>query len=493
MKPAHALSNLPKPANMPNLRSRFTTPACLGGVFIGLLGCGPLEGVHGWALETQRSVEGPMKSTSWYDRQIQALSPDGTSYRSFQTTVDIQGEFYIPDVPAGPYWLSIPDELTAIPDEARLFAWTDARELDLNFTRIGSLDRNGTYREVPITITGLSPIETGDWISATSTGNSWSGSWGLTPPGGTSTMWPSGIKTRLRSEPNEQLLVKQWRPTIRDGVTSETAIRFGSAPVPDATKAMLTVPLVEPAARTLDLQVDTAAFTAELTALPPASVRWSFSLSAIGLPKEPLAPSTLLLHVSPKAAGRDANLRGISYTDSEPVSSTRRYTLSYMGGRSHPVPGDTTLQTSCGTGVRLVGELGELSQGMARPRLSLPQGLSIDGQDAAQEGLRLGKSPTVRWSAPRIGKPSFYMLHVIRVAKLPDRGRPDNTAAHFLTTETELNIPEGVLLPGAQYFFELIAFGATDIDPRTAPRRASLLQDDTDTAHLCSTLLQTNP
>lgn len=110
-----------------------------------------------------------------------------------------------------------------------------------------------------------------------------------------------------------------------------------------------------------------------------------------------------------------------------------------------------------------------------------------------QQGLRLAKSPTVRWRAPRIGTPSFYILHDIRVAKLPDRGTPTNTAAHFLTTETEVHVPEGVLLPDAQYFFEVIACGSSEIDPQTAPRRASLLADETDTAHLCSALLQITP
>lgn len=481
------------------MRRRIITKACISGLSIGLigglLGCGQPEGVHGWAQETRRSaVEGgATKTTGWSNRTIEALTQEGSDYRHLSTQVDTQGEFFIADVPAGPFWLSMPDELTGDPDEGRMFAWTDARELDLNFTRIGTVDAMGSFAAVPITFTGLAAVETGDYMFTSSTGNTWTSSWGLTPPGGTSAQFPPGIKVRLRSEPGEQLIVKQWRQTIRDGLIFETALRAARAPVPDAT-TMLTIPLTEAPQQALNLQVDSAAFMSELAPLWPATGgRWNLNIFATGFPKEPLAPSEQLFTVSPRTAGRDANFSGLAYHDTAPASYTRRYQLTFMGGRNYPVPNETVVQANCGTGFRLVGEVGTLAQGMVRPRISLPQGLVVDGQDAQTEGLRLSKTPTVRWRAPRIGQPAFYMLHVIRIATLPNRGTSTNTAARFVTTDAEVKIPEGVLLPGAQYFFEVIAFAGSDIDPKTAPRRASLQEGDVDTAHLCSTPLQINP
>jgi hypothetical protein len=471
------------------LACHFRTSAWIGGLALWLLGCGsPTQDVHGRAVWTRVSEDGtgPTETASWSGRTIEALSPTASGYQRFSADTDARGEFSIPAVPGGPFWLALPDELTAIPGEGKLFAWTEARELDLSYTDIGL--RPGESRRLPIAVTNLSPAQAEDWMEAYSTANSWKLSWGLlTPLGSTETTWPRESPFTLRGHPSEQLVVKQWRKTIQDKVTVEATVRAGSIPSPDETATMLTIPLADAGPRTASVQVDEAAFTAELTPLPqPASGWWSFEIVATALPKEPLAPRRSLLRASAQFPARDADLSGLAYNDPYPASYSRLYTLSYIGGRDYPVPGDTALRASCGTGFRLVGDAGALTRDVLRPRLSLPQALEIDGQSAMQENAQVSSSPTIRWQSPRLGAVSFYMLRLVRIAKLPDRSTPENTVGNFLTTETELKIPEGVLKTGEQYFLELIAFSGSDIDATTAPRRAALLERKVDTAHLCS-------
>lgn len=469
---------------------RFSVPMGVGGLAICLLGCGfPGQDVHGRAVHMRVAEDGsgPTETTNWTGRTIEALSPSAGASGRLSAEVDAQGEFTIPEVPAGPFWLAFPDEVTAINGDSKIFVWTEARELDLGYNSVGSPFVATAYRHLPIEITGLLPTQEDDHMEVYPTSRHWSTYWGLTGAGADKTTWPAGSPIKLRESPGERLLVKQWRRTIQDGVISETTVRAGSVPVPDETTSSLSIPLADIATRTLDLRIDAAAFAAELAPLPrPSSGWWGFALNAVALPKEPMSPSDRLLSAFPKDPARDANLSGISYADPHPDSPMRRYVLSFMSGRTYAVPGDSTLRASCGTGLRLVGDASALANSTLRPRLSLPQALEIDGTSAMNDLANVSRSPTVRWQPPRLGQVSFYMLKLYRIAKLPDRGTPEISAGTFITTQTQITLPEGVLQPGVPHFLDLIAVSATDLDAKTAPRRASLLEYTVDTAHLCS-------
>lgn len=330
-----------------------------------------------------------------------------------------------------------------------------------------------SYRQLPIEITGLLPTQQGDHLDAYSTSRRWSVYWGLTGPAGADkASWPPGAPIQLRESPSERLMVKQWRKTTQDGVVSEATVRAGSVPAPDETVPSLSIPLANIGTRTLDLRVDAAAFAAELAPLPrPPSGWWSFELNAVALPKEPMAWGDALLRAFAKDPARDANLSGISYADPYPDSHTRRYMLSFMSGRDYAIPGESVLRASCGTGLRLVGDASALANNTLRPRLSLPQALEIDGTSAMKDRADVSPTPTVRWQPPRLGQVSFYMLKLYRIVKLPDRGRPEVLAGTFLTTQTQITLPEGVLQPGAPHFLELTAVSAPTSTPRP-PRSA---------------------
>lgn len=475
---------------------RSGSPLLLGGLAVWLLACdAPAQDVHGRAIRTLLSEEGaPTQATSWSGTTVEALSPSGDDYERLTATIDARGEFTIPSVPAGPFWLVMPNDWWASSD-GKLYVWTDAREVDLGDTDVGVPFVPTAVRPLGVEITGLLPTQSDDHLEAYSSSHHWSMYWGVGgPTGADRATWPPGAQLQLRERPGERLIVKQWRTTTQDGVIAEATVRAGSAASPDENTTALSIPLTDFGMRTIGLRVDAAAFDAEVAALPrPLSGWWGFSLNAVALPNEPLAWAESLLRARAKTPARDANLSGLAYTDPYPATYARRYKLTHMSGRSYPVPGESMLLASCGAGLKLTGDASALDREPLRPRISLPQGLEIDGRSAQEARADLRPSPTVRWQPPRQGQVAFYLLKIYNIGKRPNRATPEISIGTFLTTETTVRLPRGLLQPGEPYFAELVAVGAVGHDPTTAPRRAAPREDLTDTARICSAELRLAP
>jgi len=88
------------------------------------------------------------------------------------------------------------------------------------------------------------------------------------------------------------------------------------------------------------------------------------------------------------------------------------------------------------------------------PRLGPPQSPTINGIDWLQPQTGVGTTPTIAWSAPRLGAPDVYELDVYH---LVDARPPKRLIASFATAATSLTLPASVLVAGEQYFFVLIA------------------------------------
>ncbi len=103
----------------------------------GAAGCsGEDAGITGRAINTYDSgserVERPVAPETW--SKIEALVGEGDELESYPGSIEEGGELSIPDVPEGPYLLSLtsppPDEFPSEPG-AQEIVWTEARELDL--------------------------------------------------------------------------------------------------------------------------------------------------------------------------------------------------------------------------------------------------------------------------------------------------------------------------------------------------------------------------
>ena len=457
------------------------------------LGCTPQD-VHGTAIETWGSPAdtGSQSQQPWRGGIIQALPPDGMAERARSASVDETGNFLIPAVPAGFYWLAYPDDLTDRFREANTYVWTDAREFDLGLQGLTMLVPGTARMPMPTPITGLQSVEPGDFMEAYGTSYGWSMSWNLPTPGAITTTWPTDKAIPFRVSPSEQIIVKQWQRSLLDNrLLVESTVRAGRSAAPADKDTEVPVTLTDAAPASVDVKIDHSAIMGQLSGLS-GSFDIQFKLMADGDPSDALpGDRNLLLKISNVTApAGDPSANRLRYMDPYPASWSRRYELQYLSITEYRVDGTHSI-ASCRAGLDLFGAASELSQGPLRPNLSLPQMLAIDGSTAMVGRDDVELAPTITWKPPAIGEASVYLLRIVQLVKEPEREYHDILAGSFLTSQTEARIPAGVLQPGGQYYLELIAVAGLGSDALTTPRAAVARRWSQSSAHVCSAAFHT--
>lgn len=459
------------------------------------LGCAPRD-VHGTAVEVWGSPDNPesLQDMPWSTRTIQAVPASGAADARRSATVDEKGEFLITGAPSGSYWLVFPDDLTAFRDEGNTYVWTEASEFDLGLRGLPSYVLGTARVPMPTALTGLLPVEAYDSMEAYGTSQSWSMTWLPTPAGAVATTWPLDKAIPFRASATEQVLVKQWRGALQGPLDVEIVVRAGRAAAPAEERAEVPVMLSDATPATIDVQVDHAGIMGQVSGLSGSSGRLdvSFKLMADSDPTDALAgEKNLLVKISSwSTAVGDPSAGRLSYVDPYPASWSRRYQLEYLGDVEYSVDG-TKGTATCRAGLTLRGEASELGRGPLRPNLSLPQGLTLDGSSAmvGRDGVAL--TPTISWQPPQIGDSPLYLLRIVQLVQRTERGYHDQLAGSFLTSRTEVRIPEGVLKPAGQYYLELIAVGGLGSDALTRPRAAVARGGSQSSAHVCSASFHT--
>ncbi len=103
---------------------------------------------------------------------------------------------------------------------------------------------------------------------------------------------------------------------------------------------------------------------------------------------------------------------------------------------------------------------------------------------------------TLTWTPPTGLSPAEYLVYVTEVAQNPCPPFSSTStpclvpqiqlAGEFTTTSTTLNIPPGILQPGHQYLFQIVAIADGKMNPLTAPFRRSWNQA---ISNVCSNLI----
>lgn len=428
-------------------------------------------------------------SRPWKGSRVEATLLVPGALGSLSGEVDEAGGFRIPAVPAGPYWLTFSQDSTS---EDKLYVLTEARSIELGTRRLGL--GPGEIAQGPQTIrfTDLDPAQDGDLIEFYSTDRSFFAWWGPQPQGTTETTTPSGTSFPLRTDAAERLVAKQWRTERRGGLLIRRTVRASRVRAPEGPVMSLAIPLAASVPQQVTVGMDHAAFLDELRDLSEAPPSFSFSTWATPDPTdETLGGGTWLLSIdSFRTSASDPSTVRIDYVDPFPEAWARRFRLSYSGGRGYALPDSSRLQASCSSSVEATGLLGELGQGPVRPPLSLPRALEIDGRSALQELTEVSLSPWLSWQAPAHGAVSFYKVEITRLASKPDDATPGIVAGTLLTTRTRLQLPPGVLQPGAEYFLSLTAVSSDGAELSVAPLRA-LRRAGRGAAHLCSARFRT--
>lgn len=437
----------------------------------------PSDEVRGTALITLMSREAgvPPRVQAWDGRLIWARVPSASGTDNRVGIVDGDGTFRIVGVPPGPYWLSFADAVTSLNQQAHVYVWTEARELDLGSQHQDAILLPGD-ESLPLgaLVTGLSPVEADDQLHLTPSSGAWSLHLGPRPLGAEQVVVnPPPQFNRVR--PRERVTAQQWRRSKQGGRTTDVIVRAGEGVVPAEVGMPLYVTLTEPPARQLDLRVDHAGFLRQLgLVIPGTPTRQSSDFMLIadadptGATLDGQEAAVRLSVPDAPAQPNDPSASGLRYGDPYPEGWARRYELHY--GAAFPC-GGAAAASGCFTDLRVRGLLSELTAGTVQPRLSSPQSLTLDGQDAMTTAQTISASPTVRWQAPAHGQAAVYILSVLRLVAKPDGSTSEEDAGRFITKRTELTVLPEVLKPGERYAFELRALGGLALDATVAPRR----------------------
>lgn len=121
-------------------------------------------------------------------------------------------------------------------------------------------------------------------------------------------------------------------------------------------------------------------------------------------------------------------------------------------------------------GTKLVDSTAALHGRDVRPKVSGPRAVRIGEMDFLEGGAGGETTPLVSWSAPELGKASWYELWVHELFAEGQVTRR-SFGPVFTTTSTSLRVPPGVLEAGRSYVFELKAVSVEGVDWRTQLRR----------------------
>lgn len=98
------------------------------------------------------------------------------------------------------------------------------------------------------------------------------------------------------------------------------------------------------------------------------------------------------------------------------------------------------------------------------PVLSPVLDLRVNGQDGYVPATAVGESPLLSWAPPAVGSAAWYSVRLVRVHAEGTMTMVDPPTHLFITSETSVRLPPGILLPGEGYVFRVEAHD-TDVEP----------------------------
>lgn len=159
----------------------------------------------------------------------------------------------------------------------------------------------------------------------------------------------------------------------------------------------------------------------------------------------------------------------IRYGNPFATSSTKwRELVSVVYSMPVVIPGGGVTHARLVQATPIADAAGELA-----PAISPVRNVRIDGRPANVAQASTGRSPTVSWDAPRLGRPSTYAITIRPIARM-GTGSTVMTAGTFYTASTSITIPERALDGVNAYVLAVTAISANGRDLATTPFLASL-------------------
>jgi hypothetical protein len=397
--------------------------------------------------------------------EIAALVPgeDGAPLALLAEVAD-DGSFRIRDVPEGPYDLRFIETFGTGTRPPR-FIMNAPRTVDLGRVFVGRPDAEPmtmASTELEVTFDGLSPWGEGSSLELFSLG---AGTVGTLAP---ATMLPAMDATELTA--HDVLTSELTVPNLIDaglgdqayftqmvgtaGVSPYRAVRkvFGptSLTIAEGGTTPVEGSFVDVPAKKLSVSFDDAAFQALAAGVHPEA---TIAGKDVRIGVEPGGDRTsvsptpdLLLFSGLPATQPPAEL---VYGNPFPAGWAEVVAVQVSYAVTHVMP--TGIPKTTAVAIGRSGPLGSISGAIA-PTLGPPLDIRVNEMPAYGELLGIGKTPTVTWSPPSLGKAAAY---VITLRRLDPGGQLTRTMASFSTRETTFRIPDGLLDVGYYYYLRI--------------------------------------
>lgn len=415
---------------------------------------------------------------------VSALDPqdNGTLSPRIPGTLSADGSFIIPDVRDGVYYLMLEQS-----NGFRSIVVTSDRDVDLGAHFAGRPDAASAKTSptnIAIKADGLSPWKAADDLHVFALGSVTSGTYqaadvSATPaPGNTSL---NGL-TFDASTFGFSGLVNGNKGDVAY-VTQLVADQEGGSSYVSLTKVLKPAPFVQEDGKGTTL---TGSFEDVEQRL--AKIAWSrgevMDADKEVHPAAKWSSDALSIFAEPGGAKRATDLRPtLAYLTNQADASV---TLSLPYANPFPegwgvfvsaqtsfevpftAPGDAMAHMELAS-VIVEAALDPAGENALAPVLHPPTDLKINDIDATTDltGVKVGGSPRVSWSGPKVGSPTLYRVAVRLVD--PTRTFP-RTVLEIITKDTSATIPEDVLEPGSFYLVRIMARTDASIE---APYRYS--------------------
>ena len=198
---------------------------------------------------------------------------------------------------------------------------------------------------------------------------------------------------------------------------------------------------------------------------PSAGPAESYSIEAQpgGLDHGQIAGLPCVMALFPPVGTSDINLGTLMFGNPFPPAWGLFATVRETGQVQYALPG-TTQPANIGASVSVDADLPTLASGPVAPMVGPVGSPKINGQDAFGNLSGVGPTPTLTWQAPAIGAATFYLvtIHSLTVSGMATKSA---FIASVYTSDTMLQLPPNLLLPGTTYVFSINARSQPNWNP----------------------------
>jgi hypothetical protein len=448
-------------------------PPATGGVGAGGGGAGGGaaggQSVTGTSVDTYLTEGGEVRSPSMPDKlRIAALVPSATgTFTVLTSTLTPEGNFTIPVVPAGPYYLRVDfaDGTGGFSDPS--FFVTSDRSVNLNAVLLGRPDAHGPTKMptlLTIEASGLAPWQNDDEIQLFSLGagrldvlDHFGAQAGDVQIATDLDLYDRRSMGLVEGDKGDRVMVTQ-QATATAGTLRYQATRgsFVARPFTQHDGAHVTITgAFQPAPqRNVSLTWNQAAFAALASDVNADAEVGGHYLGILADPAGPgraamgQDPSVLSAIVEAKDGSRDQRV-DLSFGD--PFPAEWPLILWVSAWFKHPDP-----RVDIGFHIGSWGPLQTMAQRPLGTPITPPRGLRVEGPKL---------TPKVSWDPPAIGQPAVYVVTLYQA----DEPGVWYFRGDILTEGRSVTVPRDVLLPTGAYVVSVEA--NTTYDPKQPYRR----------------------